>query len=1116
MTTEDQQHQTQRRERAKLVGFAGLMLVTAWALAQVAGAPRWPAELPRWSQLVATLSGSTLPLELFAFVVIDAAWLLWLWIVASLGLELLLVLAEVAAHGAAWLVSLRAAADRLSVPLVRRAVAAAFAVQILSRGVPVAAAQPLSMSETSLVVKSAGEPADDDSASAGATASGPTYTVRAGDTLWSIAERAYGSGTEYRRLVEANVGRRMADGTLFSAQGVIRPAWELVVPDPVADFVNETDGEDGYTVRPGDTLSVIAGRLLGDQTRWSDLFELNRGSTTPDGRHVLADADMIWPGLRLSLPVAAAPQPAGEPEIDDAAPDEPNSSTDLVAASTASPAPPAAPEASNSAIELPPLLRTPHAFEPVVLEPADAADTPENDSPDLGLQTPPNPASDQLPLVPLAGGGLGLAAAAGLALGARRLRRLRPLPQEPESEVVVEGGFAEAQLAQDFTRGVHGAGFDPVAVLVGQLEAFLHEYNLAGSGVVAVRHGRSATTVTLKASLGEQALLVDLAPVFAHRVQADAEACVSADQDVLLRLTRLRRTRLLPTAEAAPDSACLVPLGVLYDRQVYSAAWNSLGHVLVAGLPGHGADTILTSLVATLTARRSPQEMRLWIIGSPRSLPAPLFDVPHLARTVDPTDDAALRQAASDLRLELERKNAPELVLIVPELNSLGEQAASFELLISAHSTTGARLVAATCCPDQVVASALLSRFGTRMVLRMQEEEASVALLGLADAAFLGGGGRLLLRLDGREPVELYGYQVPAEHLERLVRVMRSAYPAGGPPAPPSPAPRADSSNASVTAADAESSTSEDHPADLREETPPDPPRVEPIRQPAAVHVETPPQPPIQVTCFGGPRVLCAGTQVWPRPPGGEAKPWELLLYLACQPPQGVSSEDAVEALWPEDEADDAPHRFRQLRYRLRRALGEVPGAPENDGICFDRRVLRLDPGVVYSDARDFLAQVRSARVTPGIEAIESLERARALYVGDLLLGPDSRRYAWVDERDESGVTLREHFRRQYHNASVRLAELYASTGEVNASMQLYHELTEIDPGDERLWLALFHLHAARGDRLALVREEQRMRETLSELAGDAPPDDPSFETAREFQRLLAGLHERERQPVTA
>ena len=119
----------------------------------------------------------------------------------------------------------------------------------------------------------------------------------------------------------------------------------------------------------------------------------------------------------------------------------------------------------------------------------------------------------------------------------------------------------------------------------------------------------------------------------------------------------------------------------------------------------------------------------------------------------------------------------------MPELTSLGEQASRFELLLGRAADLGVRLVAATTCPAEVAESPLVSQFTTRMVLRMQDEEASVALLGVADAAFLGGGGRLLLRLDGREPVELYGYQVATEHLERLVRVMRSAYPSGGAPA---------------------------------------------------------------------------------------------------------------------------------------------------------------------------------------------------------------------------------------------------------------------------------------------------------------------------------------------
>src|SRR5439155_21184884 len=394
------------------------------------------------------------------------------------------------------------------------------------------------------------------------------------------------------------------------------------------------------------------------------------------------------------------------------------------------------------------------------------------------------------------------------------------------------------------------------------------------------------------------------------------------------------------------EAPWLMPLGVLYDRQTYWSAWPSLGNLLVASLPGHGADTILTSLVATLTARRSPDQLRLWFIAEPRALPAPLFDVPHLVQAVDPGDDVALAQLTDRLRVEIETRAAgpaqADLVVVVPELTSLGEHAASLALL-AAHGGTnhdGLRIIAATSCPEASLLSPLLSHFQSRMVLRMRAEEISVALLGVADAAFLGGGGRLLARIDGREPVEVYGYQVTPDHLERLVRVMRSAYPtiraeprdeapppsAPSPAAPPSMPPVADQDSAQAPEDSAIA-----RPTAIRS--------VDSVAPLASV------RPPIEVICFGGARVVCAGQQVWPRRAGGDAKPWELLLYLACQPADGVSIDAAVEALWPEDEeADDAPHRFRQLRYRLRRMLAGVPGAPQTDGICLARGTLRLDP----------------------------------------------------------------------------------------------------------------------------------------------------------------------------
>jgi two-component SAPR family response regulator len=277
------------------------------------------------------------------------------------------------------------------------------------------------------------------------------------------------------------------------------------------------------------------------------------------------------------------------------------------------------------------------------------------------------------------------------------------------------------------------------------------------------------------------------------------------------------------------------------------------------------------------------------------------------------------------------------------------------------------------------------------------------------------------------------------------------------------------------------------------------------------VAVIDPDLPPIQVICFGSPRVMCAGQQVWPGS-GGDVKPWELLLYLACQPAEGIARETVMQALWRDEHVTNDAHRFRQLRYRLRQHLQQVANAPDGDGICFDRHVLRLDPGVVWSDPQHFAALVYSARCNPGGDVIERLERARALYTGDLLLGEEFRRFAWIDERDGSGVTLREHFRRLLQKASKRLADLYAESGELNAAIDLYRELTENDPAHDDLWVALFRLHARRNDRNALIAEDQRLRHMLRVLAKElgalASPEmkEPGEVLVREFHRLLAHL----------
>jgi DNA-binding SARP family transcriptional activator/LysM repeat protein len=1158
-----------RRERRTFWITVGLLLLAGAALARFAGGPRLPSTIPRGDEAATLLSGASLPLEAVALTVTDLAWLLWGWIAASVVVACVLAAADAATHGARWVLTARHLVDHLSFPMTRRVVAAAFAVQVLARGASVAAAQPLMPPDSALVESSAPAPAPDagTASTRDAVASDRTYRVQNGDTLWSIAEHEYGSGAAYRALVHANLGRRMPDGNLFTARGVIHAGWELVIPSVSSLLEEDEDGSRWYTVQPGDTLTGIAATLSGDDSAWREIFDANRGVSSADGKHVLRNPNLIWPGLRLRLPdagfssdsapatpeaepavelaAASAPSPAtpADPVDDDDDPTIPVAAVATVANSSGTLTSVDVPEEASEADDAdtpPPLLRTPHALYPIALEPADApADTgvaaSETSNTNGEVPVLSSASSSDFPTGPVALGGFGLAGAAGLALGARRWRRrLRRLPQEPESEVVVAGGFAEAELTPSVAPAASGSA-DPLEAIVGRVEHLIHEYNLGGAEVVTARHGRSSTSLAISASLAHQALLVDLSTEFSGRLDADVNAWVSADQDVVLQFSSFRPGQLLPAA-ASPEGnhARLLPVGVLYDRQVFYTAWQRMGHVLIASLPGHGADTILTSLVATLTTRHAPRDLEVWIVAQPRDLPAPVFKLPHVTRAVDPTDRSELDAAIDRLRAELDERAAAapgaaraDLVVVIAELAALGDAAMPLELLASraTASRLGVSLVAATGSPEQALQSPLQPHFSTRMVLRMQDEETSVGILGVADAAFLGGGGRMLLRLEEREAVELYGYQVSNEHLERLVRVMRSAYanPSDsaieGSPHPPDADVHElvfddlDADAAPVVEDDGADSSqpgtpqSEDAPASRAPQTPTVPPYL---------------GPPLRVTCFDGPRVEYMGHVVWPRSDGvrgGDLKPWELLLFAACQPSEGVSAEQAAQALWPGGEDSRPASRFRQLRLRLRRALTESGIAPEReaeDGIDLSRGVVRLDPGIVESDAREFLDLTRQGRHSPGGDTVEQLERARALYTGDLLAGPDSRRYAWLDERDGSGVTLREHFRRLFQTASARLGELYGEAGRHAEAIEVYRELTEIDPGDERHWRALYQLHARRGDRLGLLREERRFRLVLRELAaevgqaGDPVAEEPSRELVTEFQRLLTTLREAE------
>lgn len=129
---------------------------------------------------------------------------------------------------------------------------------------------------------------------------GGTYVVAPGDRLSDVAGRFLGDPDRYPELARAN-GLSDADE--------ISPGQRIVLPGGVRDRgasqyaagpVQQTG--DGYVVAPGDRLSDVAERFLGDADRYPEL-------ATGSG---LEDPDELRPGQQIQLPPGASDRGAEE------------------------------------------------------------------------------------------------------------------------------------------------------------------------------------------------------------------------------------------------------------------------------------------------------------------------------------------------------------------------------------------------------------------------------------------------------------------------------------------------------------------------------------------------------------------------------------------------------------------------------------------------------------------------------------------------------------------------------------------------------------------------------------------------------------------------------------
>ncbi|MFW6062341.1 MAG: LysM peptidoglycan-binding domain-containing protein [Planctomycetota bacterium] len=147
--------------------------------------------------------------------------------------------------------------------------------------------------------------------------SGSTYTIRKGDTLYGIARREYGEDQTHlwRRIYQANrdvlssptnmpVGTDLKIPAVESAEPERHPTRadrggrrvREVSMDDLAEELRAGTGGQGYVTQPGDNLTEIARKTLGDGSREAvqRLYEANRGR--------LPDPDVVPVGVELTIP----------------------------------------------------------------------------------------------------------------------------------------------------------------------------------------------------------------------------------------------------------------------------------------------------------------------------------------------------------------------------------------------------------------------------------------------------------------------------------------------------------------------------------------------------------------------------------------------------------------------------------------------------------------------------------------------------------------------------------------------------------------------------------------------------------------------------------------------
>ena len=133
------------------------------------------------------------------------------------------------------------------------------------------------------------------------------FLVGGGDCYPLTAIEFTKLGVSYQQAL-ANYISKDLGGKITSEDYPVGGGGRIVALEPEPEPEPEVRSLSTVTVKPGDTLRKIAMAYLGDENRWPEIYELNKGVVQADGR-TLTDPGLIHIGWMLLIDIGSEPLP---------------------------------------------------------------------------------------------------------------------------------------------------------------------------------------------------------------------------------------------------------------------------------------------------------------------------------------------------------------------------------------------------------------------------------------------------------------------------------------------------------------------------------------------------------------------------------------------------------------------------------------------------------------------------------------------------------------------------------------------------------------------------------------------------------------------------------------